>query len=328
MANYKVVDADQLDADLETVADAIREKTGRQERISFPDEFVSEIEGIEAGIGGGDDQLNALIARSIQQVDSTATGVGNYSFYQCTNLTSARFANATSIGNYSFYNCTKLPTVEAPLMKTIGSYGLASCIKLTSVDYPVATTLGTYALSGCTSLTDVYLPMLTSLGTSSFRGCTKLARIDLPKASTVAGTSFYGCTALEIADFGGAKSVGAQAFYNCYKLKALVLRYSDVATLANINAFTNCYWLKGTTNTTYNPTGGRGYVYVPRELMGSGTLLGAYERATNWISAGVQFRALEDYTLDGTVFGDLDTEKMLAALEGGGSGGGSGGEIM
>ena len=50
MANYKVVDADQLDADLTTVAEAIREKTGGTEHLSFPEGMVSEMDAVfEAG---------------------------------------------------------------------------------------------------------------------------------------------------------------------------------------------------------------------------------------------------------------------------------------
>ena len=57
MPNYKVVDADQLEEDLSIIAAAIRTKTGRQERLDFPDEFVSEIEGIE----GSTEDLNAVL---------------------------------------------------------------------------------------------------------------------------------------------------------------------------------------------------------------------------------------------------------------------------
>lgn len=46
MANYKVVDADQLDADLTSVADAIREKTGGAEALSFPDGMVAQLKMI------------------------------------------------------------------------------------------------------------------------------------------------------------------------------------------------------------------------------------------------------------------------------------------
>lgn len=49
MPNYKVVDADQLDADLKVVADAIRLKGGSESEIAFPDGFVGAVEGISGG---------------------------------------------------------------------------------------------------------------------------------------------------------------------------------------------------------------------------------------------------------------------------------------
>lgn len=48
MANYKIVDADQLDADLESVADAIRAKGETTGALAFPNGFVSAISEIEA----------------------------------------------------------------------------------------------------------------------------------------------------------------------------------------------------------------------------------------------------------------------------------------
>ena len=41
MADYRVVDTEQLDADLGTIADAIREQTGNAEQIPFPNGFAS-----------------------------------------------------------------------------------------------------------------------------------------------------------------------------------------------------------------------------------------------------------------------------------------------
>lgn len=53
MANYKVIDADQLDSDLTSVADSIRTKGGTTAALAFPEEFKAAIEAIEAGGGGG-----------------------------------------------------------------------------------------------------------------------------------------------------------------------------------------------------------------------------------------------------------------------------------
>ena len=40
------------DSSLTAVADSIRKKTGKSEKLTFPAEFVSEIEGITTGGGG------------------------------------------------------------------------------------------------------------------------------------------------------------------------------------------------------------------------------------------------------------------------------------
>ena len=54
MAYDKVIDSAKLDADLTTVADAIRTKTGSTETMAFPDGFVSSIDAIRVAGAGGD----------------------------------------------------------------------------------------------------------------------------------------------------------------------------------------------------------------------------------------------------------------------------------
>jgi hypothetical protein len=49
---------------------------------------------------------------------------------------------------------------------------------------------------------------------------------------------------------------------------------------------------------------GTGYIYVPADLVDS------YKAATNWSTFAAQFRALEDYTVDGTITGELDITKI------------------
>ena len=60
MAYDKVIDSAKLDADLTTVAGAIRSKGGTSEALAFPAGFVSAIESIEAGGGGVQLQYNRL----------------------------------------------------------------------------------------------------------------------------------------------------------------------------------------------------------------------------------------------------------------------------
>lgn len=49
MADYKAVDATQLNADMTSVADAIRAKGGTTEQMAWPAGFVSAVEGIQSG---------------------------------------------------------------------------------------------------------------------------------------------------------------------------------------------------------------------------------------------------------------------------------------
>ena len=50
MANYKFVDADQLDEDLASVADRIRSKGGTTSTLAFPDGFNTAIDAISTGV--------------------------------------------------------------------------------------------------------------------------------------------------------------------------------------------------------------------------------------------------------------------------------------
>lgn len=52
MALDKVIDSAKLDADLTSIADAIREKAGVSDSFVFPDGFIEAVSGISAGGGG------------------------------------------------------------------------------------------------------------------------------------------------------------------------------------------------------------------------------------------------------------------------------------
>jgi hypothetical protein len=86
-------------------------------------------------------------------------------------------------------------------------------------------------------------------------------------------------------------SIADEAFRGS-NLQALVIRNtSSVVNLIRANAFEE------------TPiSSGDGYIYVPRDM------LDAYVSATNWSVYGEQFRVLEDYTVDGTITGELDVE--------------------
>lgn len=69
MAVDKLVDSTQLDSDLTSVANAIRAKSGGSSQLAFPAGFVSEIQAIPSGGGGGG---------ATKVADGTITGAGEF----------------------------------------------------------------------------------------------------------------------------------------------------------------------------------------------------------------------------------------------------------
>jgi hypothetical protein len=114
------------------------------------------------------------------------------------------------------------------------------------------------------------------------------------RISKVGQYAFYGCTALTVVDVPNVTTIEANSLYNCSALYALILRNTEsVCILSNTNALTN--------SAIANRTG---YIYVPNSQ------IAFYQQGTNWSSFASQFRALEDYTVDGTTTGELDETKI------------------
>lgn len=85
MANYKVIDADQLDSDLTSVADSIRAKGGTSDALVFPDGFVTAISAIQAGGGGGTSQSAKL--DGVTFIDYDGSVLYSYSLAEAQALT-------------------------------------------------------------------------------------------------------------------------------------------------------------------------------------------------------------------------------------------------
>ena len=167
---------------------------------------------------------------------------------------------------------------------------------LTHADFPAVTSIGAYAFYSCNSLISADFPVAANIGPYSFYGCSALTHADFPVAKSISAYVFYNCKSLISADFPVATNIYSYAFYNCSALTALILRSSTICTLSNKNAFTGCTHITGT----------GGYIYVPSSLINT------YKTATNWVTYASKFRALENYTVDGTTTGALDESKVSA----------------
>lgn len=137
-------------------------------------------------------------------------------------------------------------------------------------------------------------------------------------ATTLRDGAFKACVDLEIIDFLSLQSIHGMPFVDCKSLRAIILRSESICSLAIFPgmSFSNACHYMGVKDATYNPEGLRdGYVYVPRSLLSDADETKDYRRATNWttFASQSQFRVLEDFTVDGTITGELDWEKVNAA---------------
>ena len=192
----------------------------------------------------------------------------------------------TTIGDYAFYGCTALTELDIPNTTVIRSYAFYGCTALTELDIPNVTNIHGWAFQKCENLVSINLPNLVSKGEYVFRECTKLRSVNLPKL-TSAHMLFYGCNSLEYLDLPSVTDIGNYALPG--SLKVLILRSSNMAGIGKYEAMSksnNCW------------------IYVPRALVDS------YKADANWALYTNQFRALEDYTVDGTVTGALDESKI------------------
>lgn len=130
-------------------------------------------------------------------------------------------------------------------------------------------------------------------GGTIFKDQSNLERLNLPLVEDVYGNWATGTYKLKILDLPSLKKTGYMAFYKMAGLIALVLRRTDGIIPASNPPCSSTPIASGT-----------GYIYVPASLVDS------YKAATNWSTYADQFRAIEDYTVDGTVTGKLDYEKM------------------
>ena len=172
-------------------------------------------------------------------------------------------------GNIDALIDRSITEISSSYAKTIGNSAFQECSNLTTVDFPAVTSIGGYAFQGCSSLITVDFPAVTSIGTYAFQDCSNLTTVDFPAVT----------------------SITSSAFRTCSSLKSLLLRGNKVCTLSK-NVFVSTPISSGT-----------GYIYVPSSLIEQ------YKAKTNWSTYAAQFRALENYTVDGTITGELDPAK-------------------
>lgn len=226
----------------------------------------------------------------VNYINAQSVGVG--AFQYCYNLHSALLNNAKTIGDKAFYCCFMLGHAIMPKVQQIGAESFCSCYAVQELDFPRVTSVGTKAFNSCQELKKINLPLVTSISQNAFENCYGLTKVSFPLLESCEALAFSYCSNLTYADMGVATSVQGNSFVGCNKLKTLILRAESVCTTGGYTANNNLI------------VANNAYVYVPKSV------LSAYKTHSHWKSAATQFRALEDYTVDSTITGELDESKI------------------
>ena len=164
--------------ELVSVADAIREKGGTTEPLTFPEGFISAVESIQSG-GGAKEPY----------IEETYDAKGN--------LIDVNLVGYTTIRPYAFYKCTNLSLISLPSgLTSIGEYAFGSCTNLALTSLPSGiTSVGGNAFSRCTGLTSItFQGKPNSIASNAFNGCTNLKTINVPWASGEVANAPWGAT--------------------------------------------------------------------------------------------------------------------------------------
>ena len=149
----------------------------------------------------------------------------------------------TRIGDYAFYNCTELTSVEIPEgVTSIGESAFACCQSLESVTIPGSVTeIGEGAFESCDSMMVLELASgLKCVGAFAFSECVALRELVLPNTvERIERSAFAGTMALhELVIPGNVQEIGDNAFNGCIQLSSLTL--SEGIRVIEEMAFSNC----------------------------------------------------------------------------------------
>ena len=194
----------------------------------------------------------------------------------------------TLSGNYVNNDVTSVGLRAFTAFSGLTGLSLASCV-----------TVGEYACDNLGALKTLSLPVCKTIEQYAFRN------------SGVESVVLESCDWIQAYAFSGSQ-------LTTLDLKNQVLNEYGRQGRILINAFDSSNLttliIRGQTNTWFAASSsilqgtpiasGNGYIYVPAALVS------AYKTADGWSTYSAQFRALEDYTVDGTVTGDLDLTKI------------------
>ncbi len=209
--NWIITDASATTADFAGLSAAIVALSGSGREISL--EFPNLASIPNYAIFGESSFSEDLATDALVSVSAAkATTIGQYAFYNCSNLANVDFPSATIIYTYALSKCTSLTSLYFPSMVSLENHCFNGCSSVTYAEFPQTTTVKTYVFFGCSSLTELHLAtddgvVLTSVINIAFNWTTTTSA-SVPKINITLGSANYDL----VNEDGFTITVGANSF--------------------------------------------------------------------------------------------------------------------
>lgn len=189
MAVDKLVDSTQLDADLTSVANAIRTKGGTSAQMAFPAGFISSIQNIPGG--AGTDYLALDISNTPFTYENGAVTSIRWNAFRESPITRATFPNVTSIENDAFRGAhlSGIYAADFPSLQTV--FGFSNGMQnLIFACFKSCKEIGMQGMSAHANLeiVDLGSPNIlpAKINGSAFLSCVKLSSLILRYETVIA----------------------------------------------------------------------------------------------------------------------------------------------
>ncbi len=188
-------------------------------------------------------EVNIPSKLTYNEVEYTITGIGEFAFKECTELTRVTLPQTLKyIGQYAFFNSSGLKEVlGCEGLEEISGYAFANCGAL--ADFPFLPSLKyieNTAFAYCIELKECNLNDVKSIGDNAFMGCKSLKSLNFSEfGGNLCKGVFMGCTGLEEVDLSETlEDIPELTFSDCPNLKTINLPTS-LKRIGN-NSFTGC----------------------------------------------------------------------------------------
>ena len=260
-----------LTSKLVDIADAIRAKTGKSDKMLLAD-MPDEITGIETGDEIDYDALPVTVVEDttlpsytrypdavrlelpnlksipygfctgcdklVMVVAPNVTNVGYESFCGCYNLKRLDFASYTASNSSESFLGVRLRVLNNPKLSSFSRGNINWCELGGKLSYPKCTVVAALGLAQ-SGIESIDLPACTKVGEQGFAG-SRVRSVNLPACTYADVKAFWG-SALESVDLPACTTIKWNVFEFCCKLKSVSL---PVCTVIESYDFRCCYALE------------------------------------------------------------------------------------